>query len=601
MQTPSDLIADAAPVAPAGPAWRRGGSAAGSAGIRSLTLALAVAAALLAPAARSAAAAASYAPAAAPPASPPALSATARRDLRQDIERQYQVSGVHNGVLLRPRAAKMGVHEVEVSGDGVSVNGARVSPEVLRSWLGDADATPLLALLAVPPADRQALFDLHRDVADTVASGAGQVSPPSPPAAPPAEGVAPAPPAASDDQDEPSRVPQAPAVPPLPPMTPLPQTAPPSPPPMPTTMPVNTGSRVRFGGPITVERNEVAEGVVAVGGSVHIDGEVIRDVQAVGGSVRVNGRVGGQVLAVGGSVHLGSHAEVMGDVASIGGTVIREPGAVVHGSLSDVGSILPTLFSSRDHDDDLDAGSLVLAPLGHSLHMFWVMASLLLLLLAVSLVVLLGGGALEQVRARVASEPGTVAVAGLAGQVLAGPTLGAVVVVLIITVVGCVLLLLIPFVLLALAIAAVVGFAGVAYQVGRLLEQRFDSRVGGPYLTTIVGVLAIEALSVIGHILAIGGSVLHLVSAMFLVCGLVVRYVAWTMGFGAAILTAFANRPQRLRRAPAFVPAPVAPMPYAAPAVPVVVPPPPAATTGVRDFPPPPPPAPPTGSSGGLP
>ena len=554
MRTPSDRFARAgrraARACRPGPSCR---------GLASASLALALVLCL------PASGAAQSPPPSSRPAAGAALSAGARRELRESIERLYQVTGIHNGVLLKPRVVRAGVHEVEVSGDSILINGARVMPEAVREWLRDAGAPQLLHLLELSPADRQALFGLARDVAAT-ASSAGE----------PGSGAGPAGTAAGEGAGAESRegagLGTTPPMPPVPPTPPVPPVAeePPAPPAPPSPPPaVSSGSRVRFGGPVTVGKDEVAEEVVTIGGGVHIDGEVNRDVSAVGGSVRVNGRVGGSVTAVGGSVHLGPHSEVMGDVRAVGGTVVRAPGAVVHGSLSDVSKLRP--FGGTDID--IDDGHLLLAPLvGRSLHMFWSLATLLLLLLAVTLVVLLGPNALEQVRARVAGEPWTTLGAGLLGQVLTGPALAALVVVLIISIVGCLLLALVPFLIIGLLIATLVGFAGVAYQVGRVLEGRFGWHFGGPYLATIVGVLAIESLSLIGHLLSIGGGFLHFFAMIFLFFGLIVRYLAWTMGFGAAILTAFANRPQRFRRQPpppsSAVLATPPPAPYATPAPP---------------------------------
>jgi hypothetical protein len=502
------------------------------------------------------------------------LSQEARRELRQAIERRYAVTSVHNGVLLKPHAdfksvaERRGVQEVEVSGDAVTINGARLPPDAVRSWIGEAEAVPILRLLDLAPADRQALFDLQRDVAAPGAPLAGVPATAATPAttAPSRSAGAPAPAAADEDEDHadvpaPPTAPTPPTAPealnpPLAPSAPLP----PFPPKPPT---VSEGSQVRFGRPVTIESNEVADDVAAIGGSVRIEGEVNRDVTAVGGPVRVNGRVGGDVTAVGGSVHLGPHAEVMGDVAAIGGTVTRAHGAVVHGSLSDVGSLLPGMFHGRD--EDWDDGWVMMAPIGRSLHLFWTLAFLVLLLLAVSLVVLLAPRLLEEVRERIAREPGTTFIAGLLGELLAGPALGAAAVLLIITIVGCVLVLLFPFIILALMIAALVGFSAAAYQFGRVLEGRFNRRPGSPYVTTIIGVLAIEAPSIIGHVLAVGGGMLHIFALMFLLFGFLVRYVAWTVGFGAAILTGFANRPDRLRRTGV---GPLSPMPPPLPGAP---------------------------------
>lgn len=509
------------------------------------------------------------------PAAGAALSTGARRELRESIERLYQVTGIHNGVLLKPRAVRAGVREVEVSGDSIMINGARVMPEAVREWLRDAGAPQLLQLLELSPAERQALFSLPHDVAAT-ASSAGEPGSAAGPAA--AQGA--------DAESREGTGLGTPPVPPTPPTAPTPPTppsaevpptlpTPPSPPPA-----VSSGSRVRFGGPVTVGKDEVAEEVVTIGGGVHIDGEVNRDVSAVGGSVRVNGRVGGSVTAVGGSVHLGPHSEVMGDVRAVGGTVVRAPGAVVHGSLSDVSKLRP--------DIDIDEGQFLLAPLvGRSLRMFWSLATLLLLLLAVTLVVLLAPNALEQVRARVAGEPWITLGSGFLGVILAAPALITLVLVLIISIIGCLLLALVPFLIIGLCIAALVGFAGVAYQVGRVLEGRFGWHLGGPYLATIVGVLAIYSFSLVGHLLAIGGGFLHFFAMIFLFFGAIVRLLAWVAGFGAAILTIFANRPQRFRRQPpppsSAVLATPAPAPYATPAPPAAP-----AAPGPGSFEPPP-------------
>ena len=80
-------------------------------------------------------------------------------------------------------------------------------------------------------------------------------------------------------------------------------------------------ARVRVGGSITVADDE------------HVTGAVV----AVAGSITVNGRVNQDVVAVGGNIHLGSKAEVRGDVVVVGGVVEREPGAKVLGKVSEVG------------------------------------------------------------------------------------------------------------------------------------------------------------------------------------------------------------------------------------------------------------------------
>jgi len=153
MRTPSDRFARAgrraARACRPGPSCR---------GLASASLALALVLCL------PASGAAQSPPPSSRPAAGAALSAGSRRELRESIERLYQVTGIHNGVLLKPRVVRAGVHEVEVSGDSILINGARVMPEAVREWLRDAGAPQLLQLLELSPADRQALFGLPRDV-----------------------------------------------------------------------------------------------------------------------------------------------------------------------------------------------------------------------------------------------------------------------------------------------------------------------------------------------------------------------------------------------------------------------------------------------------
>ena len=110
-----------------------------------------------------------------------------------------------------------------------------------------------------------------------------------------------------------------------PPTAPAPETAPGEPPAESTDRPhrVNQragGDRVRIFGDVTVLEGE----------------EVTGQVVAVIGSVRVDGEVGDQVVSVLGSVDLGPKAVVRGDIVSVGGRVRRAPGSQVGGAVTEV-------------------------------------------------------------------------------------------------------------------------------------------------------------------------------------------------------------------------------------------------------------------------
>jgi hypothetical protein len=131
--------------------------------------------------------------------------------------------------------------------------------------------------------------------------------------------------------------------------------------------------------------------------------------------------------------------------------------------------------------------------------------------------------------------------------------------ILAISIIGCVLFLLYPFVFLALLFFLLLGYTASAHQLGRLIESRFGRRFGSPYAATLVGVAAIEVWTVLGYAINLGGGVLHVIAALFILFGLVVRYVAWTAGLGAVILSRFGLPP----KTPAGIYPPVAPPPPA--------------------------------------
>src|SRR5579871_3848283 len=86
---------------------------------------------------------------------------------------------------------------------------------------------------------------------------------------------------------------------------------------------------VRVGGVDVPAGTSVHGDAVAIGGPLDIAGTVDGNALAVGGDVTVTGRVGGSVRAVGGNVVLRSTAVVGGAATATGGQVTSEPGATV--------------------------------------------------------------------------------------------------------------------------------------------------------------------------------------------------------------------------------------------------------------------------------
>jgi hypothetical protein len=445
------------------------------------------------------------------PAAQPVPSTEARQDLRHALEQRYQVLPLHDGVALTPRQELHGVRSIEVSGDSIAVNGELVSPRTLRDWLGE-DATAILRLQALPPSERRALFDFGSETVPPAAAARPETGAPGTPTV----GATPS--------DEDVEVPEPPE-----PPEPIDSPEPPEPHGFGHT---STGSQVKLASSITVDENELAEEAVAIGGSVRVDGEVSRDVVAIGGPVRINGHVGGNVMSVGSSVHLGPHAVIDGDVSTVGGTIDRAAGAVIHGDSSEVG-MAPFVWNGGFHRDwDVDE----FGPFSWLGRAFASVVGLILAALLVCLTLLLGRGTVERVERHLLLEPWKAAGVGLAACLLALPLLFVVSIVLILTIIGCALFLLYPFVFLALMIASLVGYTAVALRLGRLIEARFGRSFGSPYVAVLVGVLLIKIWKVLGHLLGMGPGVLDFFGGMLVLIGAIVQFAAVVTGFGAVLL-----------------------------------------------------------------
>ena len=93
------------------------------------------------------------------------------------------------------------------------------------------------------------------------------------------------------------------------------------------------GDRVQVGRSIVVEEGEEAGDLVCVGCSIRMMG-TCGDIVAIGGSVTIDGTVKGDAVTVGGDMHLDENASIAGDLVTVGGGLSRHPGAVVKGDVT---------------------------------------------------------------------------------------------------------------------------------------------------------------------------------------------------------------------------------------------------------------------------
>jgi hypothetical protein len=284
---------------------------------------------------------------------------------------------------------------------------------------------------------------------------------------------------------------------------------------------------IRFGGDVTVNQGQTVDG----------------DVVVFGGNGRVNGRVNGDVAVLGGSLTLGPEADITGDAVAIGGTLSRDPGATVGGDVSQVsgpGTRLGEILRRRSF---VWTGMLpVFATAG-------TLVRLGVLVLFGCFVMLVAERLAKRIGDRAAAEPVRAGLTGLLAELLFVPALVMTVVLLVITILGIPLLLLVPFAVLALAVIFLVGFTGVAARLGQAIGTRLGWTNMGPYLTTALGVVTLLLPIVLARLLGLAG--LNFISVPLLVAGVLIEYLAWTVGFGAAALTYF--KPPLVPTSPATV------------------------------------------------
>jgi hypothetical protein len=417
-------------------------------------------------------------------------------ELRTQLAARYDIVALQQGVALVPKTPNPRVRMIQVVNGAVTVDGDTLTAAQLRERLG-ADAAAVVQMTYLSAAEQRQL------------------------AAPDAAAAAPSPPETTSPAQQPT-----PATPtsPEPPARPV----------------ARQGDIVRIaGGAVNVTENERIEGdVVSIGGAVNVDGEVT-----------------GDVVAVMGGLTLGPHAVVRGEVTAVGGPFKRDPHAQVFGKVNEVGigANGQTIPPYRVNVRDMVFGSLA-SRMGR---LATTVVRVLMFILFALIVTAVGQGPVQQIAARISTEPLRAGLVGLLAEILFVPVLVVTILALVISIIGIPLLLLVPFGIILVGIVMLVGFTGVAHMIGGWTLQRFGRAERNPYLTAAIGIVVIAGLTLIGRLVAvaIGG-----LGVPFYVAGYLLEYLAWTVGFGAAIRTWL-----QLRRGPT-TPTMSAPSPVPGPA-----------------------------------
>lgn len=265
------------------------------------------------------------------------------------------------------------------------------------------------------------------------------------------------------------------------------------------------------------------EGIVRIFSDAEVarDEIVEGDVVAVMGSVRVEGHVEGDVVAVMGSVTLLPGAAVEGDVVAVGGPLDQAPGATVGGESVSLGFFYPRWGAPT-------VGMLVSAVL---------LCAFLSLILG-ALIQFLFPARLLRIASTVSTRPAASFLLG----VVSAPLLVVVILLLLITVIGIPIAILLPFVYV---FAAWVGQLGAIYVLGsRVLRKPLGE--GPPIMAIAVGTAFVALFFVVGILLARPAGALGTVALFFNLLGALLAIGLWVVGTGAVMVSRCGSRPKDL-------------------------------------------------------
>jgi hypothetical protein len=277
-----------------------------------------------------------------------------------------------------------------------------------------------------------------------------------------------------------------------------------------------------------------------------VDGDVV----AIGGPVTVNGEVTGDVVAVGGGATLGPHAIVRGEVTTVGGPLKRDPQAQVFGRVNEVG----IGGNVAGIPPNMNIPGLIFGSFASRIgRLTTTIARVLMFILFALIVTAVAHRPVQQVAARILAEPVRMGLMGLLAEILFVPVLCVTIVALVISIIGIPLLILVPFAIILMGVVMLVGYTAAAHLAGGWALERIGRSERNQYLVVALGIVVIAGVTLLGRLfaLALGGF-----GAPLYIVGYLIEYLAWTVGFGAAIQTWI-----QMRRGPSAPPVATAPAP----------------------------------------
>ncbi len=279
----------------------------------------------------------------------------------------------------------------------------------------------------------------------------------------------------------------------------------------------DNGPLVSIGHDVELKAGETAESVVVIGGSAKIHGKVQDAAVAIWGDLDIDGEVGDSAVTVLGDLRVRPGGKIHDEAVAVGGKVDASPGATIGGKPV-------TVDFPRWAKAWFVECVLKLRPL--SLRVGWVWGVAGVIFLVYLLIAAVFPRPVEACVAELTRRPATTFLLGLLAKLLAPLVL----VILAATGIG---VLVIPFVLAALVLGAVVGKVGVLEWLGFKVGRQF----GPKGLQNSLVALLIGALIIV---------LLYLVPVL----GLLTFGILSVWGLGAAVTAAFGGLRKELPERP---------------------------------------------------
>jgi len=280
---------------------------------------------------------------------------------------------------------------------------------------------------------------------------------------------------------------------------------------------------------------------LAAGEAVH--GPVI----VIGGTATIDGHADDDVVVLGGRARLGPQAVVDGEVVTVGGEADVNPLAKVHGGVDE------TVVRFPDIDGNWSPVSRGwLAGLAFAVTVF----RLLIVLVVASLLTLVAPGWVRRISWRASEGMASAAAIGFACQIAFVPVLVVLVAALAVSIVGIPLIGAMPFLMAAAGLAGTAGFTAVAARIGARVRGTTVEASNALFVDVVIGIAVVSAVTVFARLASFGPFWTTPAAWSISAIGLLIEYVVWTIGIGAACASLIArwNGPQAARTVP---PAPV--------------------------------------------